>query len=276
MSCISRTAVSSKQSTKVAVRTSPLERLLHRDQVLVAFGLATVTLLSWGYLLTGAGMEMSSMSARMETAQAPGWSPAQAVLMFIMWWVMMVAMMLPSAAPMILLFSSVAKRASKPGSTSIFVSGYLLIWGGFSVVATLMQWQLAQTGLLTGMRANSQMLAGLLLLVAGFYQLTPAKHACLKHCQSPLQFVTEHWRPGPHGALLMGLQHGSYCLGCCWALMALLFVGGVMNLAWIGGLAAYVLIEKLIPKWRYLNLLSACLLITAGVILLGVSVSQGR
>lgn len=260
----------------MAVRTSPLERLLHRDQVLVAFGLATVTLLSWGYLLTGAGMEMPSMSARMETAQAPGWSPAQAVLMFTMWWVMMVAMMLPSAAPMILLFSSVAKRASKPGSTSIFVSGYLLIWGGFSVVATLMQWQLAQTGLLTGMRANSQMLAGLLLLVAGFYQLTPAKHACLKHCQSPLQFVTEHWRPGPHGALLMGLQHGSYCLGCCWALMALLFVGGVMNLAWIGGLAAYVLIEKLIPKWRYLNLLSACLLITAGVILLGVSVSQGR
>ncbi|UWR32561.1 DUF2182 domain-containing protein [Sulfitobacter sp. W027] len=260
----------------MAGQTSPLERLLHRDQVWVAFGLATVTLLSWGYLLTGAGMEMPSMSARMETAQAPGWSPAQAVLMFIMWWVMMVAMMLPSAAPMILLFSSVAKRASKPGSTSIFVSGYLLIWGGFSVVATLMQWQLAQTGLLTGMRANSQMLAGLLLLVAGFYQLTPAKHACLKHCQSPLQFVTEHWRSGPHGALLMGLQHGSYCLGCCWALMALLFVGGVMNLAWIGGLAAYVLIEKLIPKWRYLNLLSACLLITAGVILLGVSVSQGR
>ncbi len=276
MSCISRTAASSKQSIEVAGQISPLERLLHRDQVLVAFGLATVTLLSWGYLLTGAGMEMPSMSAPMETAQAPGWSPAQAVLMFIMWWVMMVAMMLPSAAPMILLFSSVAKRASKPGSTSIFVSGYLLIWGGFSVVATLMQWQLAQTGLLTGMRANSQMLAGLLLLVAGFYQLTPGKHACLKHCQSPLQFVTEHWRPGPHGALLMGLQHGSYCLGCCWALMALLFVGGVMNLAWIGGLAAYVLIEKLIPKWRYLNLLSACLLITAGVILLGVSVSQGR
>lgn len=276
MSCTFRTAASSKQSTKVAGQTSPLERLLHRDQVWVAFGLATVTLLSWGYLLTGAGMEMPSMSARMETAQAPGWSPAQAVLMFIMWWVMMVAMMLPSAAPMILLFSSVAKRAGKPGSTSIFVSGYLLIWGGFSVVATLMQWQLAQTGLLTGMRANSQMLAGLLLLVAGFYQLTPAKHACIKHCQSPLQFVTEHWRPGPHGALLMGLQHGSYCLGCCWALMALLFVGGVMNLAWIGGLAAYVLIEKLIPKWRYLNLLSACLLITAGVILLGVSVSQGR
>lgn len=252
---------------------SPLERLLHRDQVLVAIGLAAVTLLSWGYLLTGAGMEMPSMSTPMETALTPGWSPAQAVLMFIMWWVMMVAMMLPSAAPMILLFSSVAKRASRPGSTALFVSGYILIWGGFSVLATLMQWQLTQTGLLDGMRANSQMLAGLLLLVAGIYQLTPAKNACLKHCQSPLQFVTEHWRPGPRGALSMGLQHGGYCLGCCWALMALLFVGGVMNLAWIGGLAAYVLIEKLIPQWRYFGLVSACLLITVGAVLLGFPVS---
>ncbi|MEP2182465.1 DUF2182 domain-containing protein [Roseibium sp.] len=252
---------------------SPLERFLHRDQVLVAFGLAAVTLLSWGYLLTGAGMQMPSMSAPMETAQTPGWSPAQAVLMFIMWWVMMVAMMLPSAAPMILLFSSVAERSSRPGSTTLFVSGYFLIWGGFSVLATLMQWQLTQIGLLDGMRANSKMLAGLLLLVAGVYQLTPAKNACLKHCQSPLQFVTGHWRPGPRGALSMGLQHGGYCLGCCWALMALLFVGGVMNLAWIGGLAAYVLVEKLIPQWRYFGLVSACLLITAGAVLLGFPVS---
>lgn len=181
--------------------------------------------------------------------------------------------MLPSAAPMILLFSSVAKRASRPGSTALFVSGYILVWGGFSVLATLMQWQLTQIGLLNGMRANSQMLAGLLLLVAGIYQLTPAKNACLKHCQSPLQFVIGHWRPGPRGALSMGLQHGGYCLGCCWALMALLFVGGVMNLAWIGGLAAYVLIEKLIPQWRYFGLVSACLLITAGAVLLGFPVS---
>ncbi|EDQ05738.1 hypothetical protein DSM14862_02722 [Sulfitobacter indolifex] len=252
---------------------SPLERLLHRDQVLVAIGLATVTLLSWGYLLTGAGMEMPAMSAPMQTAQASGWSPAQTGLMFIMWWVMMVAMMLPSAAPMILLFSSVAKRASRRASTSFFVSGYILVWGGFSVVATLMQWQLTQIGLLDGMRANSQMLAGLLLLVAGIYQLTPAKSACLKHCQSPLQFVTGHWRPGPRGALLMGLQHGGYCLGCCWALMALLFVGGVMNLAWIGALAAYVLIEKAIPQWRYTGAVSASLLITAGAVLLALAVS---
>ncbi len=259
----------------MAGEISPLERLLHRDQVVVAIGLATVTLLSWGYLLTGAGMEMPSMSAPMETAQASGWSPAQAVLMFIMWWVMMVAMMLPSAAPMILLFSSVAKRSSRSGSTALFVSGYIFIWGSFSVVATLIQWRLTQIGLLDDMRANSQMLAGLLLVVAGIYQLTPAKNVCLKHCQSPLQFVTEHWRPGPRGALLMGLQHGGYCLGCCWALMALLFVGGVMNLVWIGGLAAYVLIEKVIPQWRYSGLVSACLLITAGAVLIGFPVSQG-
>jgi predicted metal-binding membrane protein len=251
----------------------PFERLLHRDQVLVAIGLATVTLLAWGYLLTGAGIEMPAMSVPMETAQMPGWSSGQAALMFVMWWVMMMAMMLPSAAPMILLFSSVARRSSRPGGTTIFVMGYLLVWGGFSVIATLMQWQLTRIGLLDAMRANSQMLAGLLLLVAGIYQLTPAKTACLRHCQSPLRFVTEHWRPRTFGALKMGLRHGGYCLGCCWALMALLFVGGVMNIAWIGGLAAYVLIEKIIPQRRYFGLISACLLITAGAVLLGLPVS---
>jgi predicted metal-binding membrane protein len=165
------------------------------------------------------------------------------------------------------------EKVQSTGGTTIFVMGYLLVWGGFSVIATLMQWQLTRIGLLDAMRANSQMLAGLLLLVAGIYQLTPAKTACLRHCQSPLRFVTEHWRPRTFGALKMGLRHGGYCLGCCWALMALLFVGGVMNIAWIGGLAAYVLIEKIIPQRRYFGLISACLLITAGAVLLGLPVS---
>ncbi len=253
---------------------SMFERLLRRDQLVVGLGLAAVTLLSWSYLLTGAGMEMPSMPAAMDTAKMSRWSPGQAALMFIMWWVMMVAMMLPSAAPMILLFSSVAKRSGRAIGTVLFVSGYLLVWGGFSMIATLMQWELTRSGLLDGMRANSLMLAGLLLLGAGIYQLTPAKAACLRHCQSPLRFVMEHWRPGPSGAIGMGLRHGGYCLGCCWALMALLFVGGVMNLLWIGGLAAYVLVEKALPQWRYLGLVSACLLITAGAVLLGLSVSS--
>ncbi len=252
---------------------SVLERLLLRDQLVVGLGLAAVTLLSWGYLLTGAGMEMPSMSAPMEPARTPGWSPGEAALMFAMWWVMMLAMMLPSAAPMILLFASVAKRSGRPVGTVLFVSGYLLVWGGFSVIATLMQWALTRFGLLEGMQANSLLLAGLLLLVAGVYQLTPAKAACLKHCRSPLQFVTEHWRPGPSGALKMGHRHGLYCLGCCWALMALLFVGGVMNLAWIGLLAAYVLIEKIAPVQRRIGLASAYLLIAAGTALFGMSLA---
>jgi predicted metal-binding membrane protein len=243
-------------------KAGAFERWLQRDPVVVALGLITVTLLSWGYLVTGAGMRMPSMS--LETAQVPGWSFEQTALMFVMWWVMMVAMMLPSAAPMILLFVAVSKRARPPGRTTLFASGYLLVWGGFSVIATLTQWQLTRVGLLEGMRINSQWVAGLLLVVAGIYQLTPAKNACLRRCQSPLRFVAEHWRPGPAGALGMGLRHGGYCLGCCWALMALLFAGGVMNLAWIGGLAAYVLIEKVIPRRQHLALISASALIIAG------------
>ncbi|WP_341214093.1 DUF2182 domain-containing protein [uncultured Limimaricola sp.] len=247
------------------------ERLLRKDQLIAAFGLAAVTLLSWGYLLTGAGMEMSSMSAPMERMVPASWSPGHAALMFAMWWVMMLAMMLPSAAPMILLYTAAARRSGRPMGTVFFVSGYLLVWGGFSVFATLAQWELTRIGLLTGMRANSGLLAGLLLLVAGIYQLTPAKAACLRHCRSPLGFVTEHWRVGLSGALRMGLRHGLYCLGCCWALMALLFVGGVMNLAWVGALAAYVLVEKLAPDWRYFGPVSACLLIVAGAVLVGRS-----
>ncbi len=255
---------------------SPFKRLLQRDQLLVAVGLATVTLLSLGYLLTGAGMEMPSMPAPADTVQdtvkGAGWSAKQAALMFTMWWVMMVAMMLPSAAPMILLFSALSQRSSLRRNTAIFASGYLLVWGGFSLIATLLQWQLTRTGHLVDMRINSQTLAGLLLVVAGLYQLTPAKRACLRHCQSPVRFVTEQWRPGPSGALGMGLRHGGYCLGCCWALMALLFVGGVMNLAFIGGLAAYVLIEKVTPRWRHFELISAGLLIAAGAVALGYPV----
>lgn len=250
---------------------SVLERLLLRDRLVVGLGLAAVTLLSWGYLLTGAGMEMPSMLSPTGAMPASGWSLGQAALIFVMWWVMMLAMMLPSAGPMILLFASVAKGSGRPMGIVLFVSGYLLVWGGFSVIATLMHWTFTQLGLLADMRVNSLLLAGLLLLVAGGYQLTPAKAACLKHCRSPLRFVTEHWRSGSSGALEMGLRHGFYCLGCCWALMTLLFAGGVMNIAWIGLFAAYVLIEKIAPVRCHLSLASAYLLIAAGAVLFWIS-----
>jgi predicted metal-binding membrane protein len=160
-----------------------------------------------------------------------------------MWWAMMIGMMLPSAAPMTLTFATVNRRRRELGTpyvpTAVFVAGYLLAWGAFSVAATAVQWALGHTA--------SPLAGGVLFVAAGLYQLTPLKHACLRRCRSPLAFVLEHWHEGTAGALRMGAQHGVYCLGCCALLMALLFVGGAMNLAWAAAIAAWVLAEKLLP-----------------------------
>ena len=177
------------------------------------------------------------------------WSPGYAGLMFLMWWVMMIAMMLPSASPMILLFAALNRKKREKGSdfvpTSIFALSYLIAWVGFSLSAVALQWGFERMTLLSPLLVvDSAMLGGALLLVAGVYQMTPLKRACLRHCRSPLHFLTRHWRRGQQGALVMGLQHGSYCVGCCWVLMGLLFFGGVMNLYWIAGLALFVLLEK--------------------------------
>ncbi len=184
---------------------------------------------------------MPDMDMMMERAV---WTPAYAVLIFAMWWVMMVAMMLPSAAPMLLLFAR-ANRAQKARdrpyvATGIFAAGYLAAWGGFSALAAGLQWGLEQLDLLGPMMATtSWWLGGAILLAAGVWQLTPIKGVCLRHCRSPLSFLAQKWRPGPLGAFHMGLEHGTYCLGCCWFLMGLLFFGGIMNLFWIAGLAGF-------------------------------------
>jgi predicted metal-binding membrane protein len=168
-----------------------------------------------------------------------------------MWWVMMVGMMLPSVAPVILTFATVNRNRRARGEpyvpSALFVAGYLMVWGGFSLAATLAQEALERANLLSpmDMTTNSQLLGGLLFLAAGLYQFTPVKLACLRLCRSPLDFVINHWRDGPGGALRMGLTHGLHCLGCCWILMLLLFVGGAMNLLWVAILAGVVLIEKL-------------------------------
>ena len=180
------------------------------------------------------------------------WTPTYAVIMFFMWWVMMIAMMIPSAAPMILLFATINRKQRETGTpyvpTSLFAAGYIIAWGAFSLVATALQWGLERLGVMsTMMVATSGLFAGLVLIAAGIYQLTPLKHACLRHCRSPIEFVMHHWRKGPVGALRMGIDHGTFCTACCWSLMALLFVGGVMNLYWIVGLALFVLLEKTIP-----------------------------
>ena len=237
--------------------TSVLEALLRRDRLVVVTALLAVMLAAWIWLVLGAGMGMSAV-AMTQLAGMPDmdmmmdratWSLGYAGLIFAMWWVMMLAMMLPSAAPTLLLFAR-ANRAQKARdrpyvATGIFAAGYLAAWGGFSALATLLQWGFEELELLGPMMTTtSYWLGGAILIAAGIWQLTPIKGVCLRHCRSPLSFIAQKWRPGRLGAFRMGLEHGAFCLGCCWFLMALLFFGGIMNLFWIAGLALFVLLEK--------------------------------
>lgn len=250
--------------------TSALEQTLRYDRLIVAIGIGVVVAFSWGYLIAGAGIDMSMADMPMDPMP---WSPAQALLMFAMWWVMMAAMMVPSAAPMILLFATIKRRQEATDSPVVqawlFLAGYLVIWAGFSVVAVVVQWALEQSGLLSGMMAStSHVLAGIILLAAGLYQMSPVKRACLRYCQSPVLFLSRYWQPGAIGALRMGFRHGSYCVGCCWFLMALLFVAGVMNLAWVAAVAIYVAVEKLLPRNQWLSRIAGVVLIAAGGVVL--------
>lgn len=214
-------------------------------------GLAGVTALAWLYLFViGGGMPPPATSV--DPTHLRPWQATDIGLTFLMWTVMMVAMMLPGAAPTILLYATVSSRqresGGRGGSMPLFTLGYVLVWTAFSVGATLLQWLLHESAVAMpgGMRV-SPLLAGVILLLAGVYQMTPFKRSCLKHCRSPLDFVLTRWRKGPGGAVVMGLEHGAFCLGCCWAVMLLLFVGGVMNLLWVAAIAAFVLIEKTVP-----------------------------
>ena len=190
-------------------------------------------------------------------------------MMVTMWVVMMIGMMLPSTLPMILIYLRVARhnRLRFPLlAAAMFLVGYLLIWSLFGAGATLLQWQLEQWLLLSPAMASANiMFSALLLIIAGAYQLSPWKDACLDQCQGPVPFITRHWRPGLSGALIMGLIHGTFCTGCCWALMALLFVGGVMNLLVIGVLALLVLLEKILPAGVLFPRITGSLLIGAGI-----------
>jgi predicted metal-binding membrane protein len=249
-----------------------------RDRWLIAAALLAVVALAWGWLLAGAGMDMSAVDmtamAGMDgwLMQPAVWSPAYAALIFTMWWVMMVAMMLPSAAPMVLLFARVhrnGKAVGKPWMPSaLFTAGYLFAWGGFSLVATALQWGLESVKWLSPMlQTSNRWLGAGLLIAAGLWQLTPLKARCLGHCRTPLGFLVGHWRAGRFGAVRMGLEHGAFCLGCCWFLMALLFFGGVMNLYWIVGLAVFVLLEKTIPLGHWLARVTGIALVAWGIAL---------
>jgi predicted metal-binding membrane protein len=251
---------------------SALEYLLRRDRVIVVVGLTFVVALAWGCLVTGAGMGTTTVDMPMDDMPMP-WSPSYAMILFVMWWVMMIAMMVPSAAPTVLLFATIRRKREAsthpPADGWVFLGGYLLMWAGFSLLATSAQWGLRRAGLLSSeMMSTSAGFGGVILLAAGLYQFTPFKNTCLRYCQNPLLFLSRYWQPDIWGALRMGLRHGGYCLGCCWFLMALLFVGGIMNLVWIAGIALYVASEKLLPFGRILSRASGAILIASGTIVL--------
>ena len=276
-----------------------LESVLRRDRLVVVIALVAVIVLSWVYVLAGAGMGMSAFEMTRMTqpvgvidstqpsvqgmsmgGTAVGgtmvtgvWTVGYAVVIFFMWWVMMFGMMLPSAAPLLLLFARMMRKEKDKGApyvpTGVFALGYVIMWAAFSAIATGAQWGLEASGLLSGiMVGTSAVLGAGLLIAAGVWQLTPWKNACLRHCRSPIGFLSAHWRPGRTGAFKMGLVHGAFCLGCCWFLMALLFYGGVMNLYWIIGLALYILIEKLLPAGARIGQLTGVILIAWGATLL--------
>lgn len=255
-------------------------RALARPARVSAALLVLLCVMAWVWVLSGAGTGMaisgslwprdatpSAMDAmRMDVA------PLRCVILFAMWWVMMAAMMLPAATPTILLFDRVATHAPGRGKnewpeTGLFLVGYLLLWGAFSLAIAVLQSFLARKGLIEPgtMALTSSRTAGSLLFCAGIYQLSPAKNACLRRCRNPAEFLSRYYRPGRMGALRMGLIHGAICVGCCWLLMALLFVGGVMNVLWIALLSVLVAFERVS---RFGNSIA----VFAGICMVGLSV----
>ena len=259
---------------------SALERVLKRDRAIVVAAILAIAAISWAYTVylaqTGmdsGGMQMGSgsgMGAGMAMADTRPWNAADFGLMYLMWAVMMVAMMAPSAAPMLLMFAALNRRRKERETpyvpTGVFLAGYVIVWAAFSLAATGGNWGLHQASLLSSMmgESTSGYLGGALLVLAGAFQWSSLKYNCLKQCRTPMGFLMTSWREGHRGALRMGLEHGTYCLGCCWALMLLLFVLGIMNLVWIAALAAFVLAEKVAPKGEWVGRVTGVLMLGWG------------
>jgi len=277
-------------------------RTLRRDRAMVVMAIVIITVLAWAYILWLAaqmGMAEVATAATAEDAMAgmhmPGgsgtmagmdmgaavepvfrpWSVADGAFMFSMWAVMMVGMMMPSVAPMVLLYAAVGRKAGASGrpfvATGWFVAGYLSAWIAFSLAATGAQWTLTRLALLTPMMESaSGIFGGIVLIAAGLYQWSPLKDTCLRQCQTPLGFLMNRggFRSNPFAALRLGAEHGAYCVGCCWVLMTLLFVGGVMNVLWIAGLMILILVEKVVPMGRLIPRLAGAVIAAGGVFLL--------
>lgn len=260
-------------------------RVLSRERLIVLACLSLVCLLCWAWLLREAGRMAAGAMASMPDMAGPGpeagtWAYFAAAS--AMWFLMMVAMMLPSAAPMILLYARVAAKARRDGGalapSFVFAGVYAALWGAFSLAAAGLQSALVGAHVLYAgtLALRPPLAAAGLLFAAGLYQLTPLKQACLDLCRAPLSLLMRWWRPDWAGAARLGLAHGLFCIGCCWALMALLFVGGVMNLAWVAGLAVLVGLEKLAPFGPLTARVGGGLAIAAAAVLAGLSLAGGR
>jgi predicted metal-binding membrane protein len=250
-----------------------------RDRIIISSCLVLLTALAWAYLLRldrqmSGAMEQDRMMADMGMAMAMPWGVADVVFTFAMWAVMMVGMMTASAAPMILIVAGMhrGRGASRtPRVVFAFAAGYLLVWTGFSAAAALAQWGLHHAALLSPtMTTSSRGVSGAILIAAGVYQLTPFKSTCLTHCRSPIGFLMSHWRDGTAGALRMGIEHGTYCLGCCWALMCVLFVVGVMNLVGVAALTIFVLMEKIGPAGAFVARVAGVAMVAGGTLIWSV------
>ena len=269
--------------------SQPIELVLRRDRAVIVAALVVITGLAWAYVvwlandMSMGGMDMTgfrmipSGMGLMMPASAP-WQPIEFMFMFLMWVVMMIGMMTPSAAPMVLLYARVGRQAVTQGkpfaSCNWFFGGYLMAWVAVAVAATLVQWALQHASLLTPMMESANLIfGGVLLIAAGLYQWTPLKEACLRQCQAPLLFIQRHggFRRDAIGSLGLGIRHGTYCVGCCWALMALLFVGGVMNLLWVAGLTIFVFFEKIIPAGRIIARVAGGVFVAGGAWLLATA-----
>ncbi len=260
--------------------TEVLEFLLKRDRRILIAATIALTVVAWLYLLWIAqdmpGMDMPGMD--MSEAMAPMarvWTLADFTFMFLMWGIMMIGMMTPSAAPIILIYARVARQSAQAGkplaATGWFAVGYLASWTAFSLLATIAQGLLERAALLTPMmEVSSDRFGGAVLIIAGLYQFTALKNTCLSHCQSPFNFIQSHggFKRGTWAPIELGLRHGFYCMGCCWALMALLFVVGVMNIIWIAAIATYILLEKVLPRGNVVPRAAGTGLVMAGFWLL--------
>ena len=283
--------------TAADLSPSALEQVLKKDRVIIVAAIVIIAAIAWAYTVYLAGpggamggMEMASDGSRgghaaesdasmggsgmemgMAMANMRSWRAADFGLMYVMWAVMMVAMMAPSATPMLLMFATVNRRRRERAApyvpVGMFLAGYIIVWAAFSLAATGGNWGLHQASLLSSMmgESTSGYLGGALLLLAGAFQWSPLKYNCLKQCRTPMGFLMTSWREGHVGGLRMGLEHGAYCLGCCWALMLLLFVLGIMNLVWIAALAAFVLAEKVAPMGEWVSRVTGALLLGWGI-----------